>query len=300
MSRSRRLLTTLATFVAVCVLAFFVVELTPGDTASARLGTGGDDVAREALRHALGIDGPLFVRLLRWLSHLARFDLGRSLSDGRPVLEKIAERLPTSLLLAVVALSLAWAIALPLAIERARRSRADSASTVELVLVALSYSVPLPALALAMVACGAGYGATVGGVLAAAACLLPLLVPRIYAHCTGALAEALAADDARTLRAVGASPSRVVRVALRSTALRLVTLVSLQLPALLSGVVLVEGIFGLPGLGTLAFDALAARDHSVQLGLVIVGAAITLGCALIVDLIAPRLDPRLAATGSRR
>lgn len=296
MSRSRRVLTALATFAAVCVIAFFVVELTPGDITTARFGTGGNAVARESLRRALGIDAPLFVRLFRWLGHLMRFDLGNSLSDGEPVLRKILERLPMSLLLAVMSLALAWAIALPLAMRRAQRGRSEAAGTIELALVALAYAMPLPALALIMLACGAGYGATLGGVLAAAVCLLPLLVPRIYAHCVRALDDALAGDDARTLRAVGASPSRVAQLALRSSALRLLTLVSLQLPALLSGVVLVEGIFGIPGLGTLAFDALASRDHSVQLGLLIVGAAITIGCALIVDLVAPRLDPRLGAT----
>jgi len=129
--------------------------------------------------------------------------------------------------------------------------------------------------------------------VAAALSLSPLLVPRVYAQSVRALDEALRGDDTRTLRAVGAAPARVARAALRSSALRLITLVSLQLPALLSGAVLVEAIFGLPGLGLLAFDALASRDQPVLLGLVIVGAAMSIGAAALVDLAAPRLDPRL-------
>ena len=292
MSRTRRLLLVPVTMLVVALLTFCLLELVPGDPAATRLGATSSEAARAALRAALGLQGGALARLLRYLSHLARFDLGRSLVDGRAVRDKIFERLPITFALALVSSALAWTIALPLALRRAGRGAAGRFEFVDL-LFGLIYAVPVPALAIALLALGAPYGASTSTVAVAALCLSPLLVPRVYSQALRALDEALRSDEARTLRSVGASPRRVARAALRSAALRLVTLASLQLPALLSGAVLVEAIFGLPGLGLLAFDALAGRDQPVLLGLVIVGAALSIGTAALVDLAAPLLDPRL-------
>lgn len=278
----KRILGAAVSFTLVGVLTFVLLELVPGDVSAQRLGATSSDAARASLREALGLTGSASTRGLRYLSHVARLDLGRSLVDGRDVRAKIAERLPSTALLAIVALLVTWAMALPLALRRRR-----------LLVLTLAYALPVPAVALGLLQLGAPYGASFGALVCAALALQPLLVPRTHGQLARALDEALGSDALRTLRAAGASPSRLLRAALRTHALRLVTLVALQLPALLSGVVLVESIFGVPGLGLLAFDALAARDVPTLLGLVLVGAAITIGCTLAVDLVAPRLDPRL-------
>ena len=279
----KRVLGAMSSFVLVGVITFALLELVPGDVTAQRLGVGSSAAARASLREALGLSGPATTRGLRYLAHVARFDLGRSLVDGRDVREKIAERLSGSALLAAVTVLLTWCIALPLALWRRK-----------LFGLTLVYALPVPTLCLGLLALGAPYGASAGALLCAALTLLPLTVPRTHAQIARALDEAWRSDALRTLRAAGASHPRLVRAALRTHALRLVTLVALQLPALLSGVVLVESIFGLPGLGLLAFDALAARDVPTLLGLVLVGAAISIGCTLAVDLVASRLDPRLA------
>lgn len=279
----KRVLGAVASFVLVGVMTFALLELVPGDVSAQRLGVGSSAAARASLREALGLSGPVAARGLRYLAHIARFDLGRSLVDGREVREKIAERLPASVLLAVVTLLLTWCVALPLAVWRRK-----------LLVLTLVYAIPLPTLCLGLLTLGAPYGASTGALVCAALALLPLTVPRTHAQVARALDEAWRSDALLTLRAAGAPPGRLLRAALRTHALRLVTLVALQFPALLSGVVLVESIFGLPGLGLLAFDALAARDVPTLLGLVLVGAAITIGCTLGVDLVAARLDPRLA------
>jgi len=191
----------------------------------------------------------------------------------------IGERLPRSLAVALSSLALAWAIAFVLA--RARLS----------IVMSLLYAAPLPSIVLGLLALGAPYGP--GATLFAALCLQPLLVPGVHAQLRRVLDEAATDHAMRTLRMAGARPSQLERAALRLHALRLVTLAALQLPALLSGVVLVEALLGLPGLGLLAFDALANRDQPLLLGLVLVGACVTVGCNLAVDLLAPRLDPRL-------
>jgi peptide/nickel transport system permease protein len=294
-SRGRRILVAFVTLVAVSLIGFLVVELAPGDPAAMMVGLHGAETARQAVAEALGLHGGLVERAVRWLLDLVRLDLGRSFVDGRAVRDKIFERLPTTCMLALFALALAWGAALPAALWRARRGGRSPLDP----LIAAAYALPVPALALACLAAGAPYGASLGAELVAAACLLPLLLPRVYAHISRALDDALAGDELRTLRAVGASRARVIRVALRGKVLRLLTLLSVQLPALLSGAVLVEAVFGVPGLGLLAVDALAARDYPVQLGLLVVGSAITIGSTLLVDLVAPLLDPRLAP-GPRR
>jgi peptide/nickel transport system permease protein len=200
-----------------------------------------------------------------------------------------------TLAVALLALDFAWGLALPMAAWRTRRGRVDVAGLT----LSILYAVPVPALAVAVLAAGAPFGPSLGAATAAAACLSPLLLPRVYAHVARALDDALDDDALRTLRAAGAGRSRVLRAALHVQSLRLLTLVSVQLPALLSGAVLVEAVFGVPGLGLLAVDALAARDYPVQLGLVVMGAAITLTCTLLVDLVAPTIDPRLADGAER-
>jgi peptide/nickel transport system permease protein len=295
MSRGRRVLAALAAIVLVVTIAFFVIELAPGDAAATQLGVRGSEAERTALRTALGLDGGIFARFFQYLAHALRGDLGRSYADGRPVLAKIGERLPLSFALACIALALTWLIAIPLSLLRARNTRRALD-----VIFAFAYALPLPAVALALVAMGAPYGASVGSLVLAASCLLPLLVPRTYAELARALDETLAGDELRTLRAIGAAPAHVLRAALRGQALRLVTLASLQLPVLLSGAAIVEAVFGVPGIGLLAFDALAGRDHPVQLGLVLVSGVIVVVVNLAVDLAAPLFDPRLRVTAERR
>lgn len=273
------------------MLAFLLLELVPGDAVSTQLGLRGSGADREALRVALHLQGSLLERLGAFLAHLLVFDLGRSLVDGRPVLTKIAERVPMSALVAVSALGLSWGIAVPLALWRRRG--------LITVLLGVLYAVPVPAVAMGMLSAGASYGPSLTSVLAATLCLLPWLLPRIHGQVARGLDEALAADAMQTLRATGASSARLARAALRVQALRLVTLLAAQLPGLLSGVVLVEAIFGIPGLGLLAFDGLAARDQPVLLGLVMFGALTTLVATTFVDLVAPALDPRLSVSAER-
>ena len=275
----RRLLAAFVSLVLVGAITFALTEATAGDVTAVRLGATSTRASRDALRAALGLEGSALHRAAQYAAHLAELDLGRSLVDGRSVRAAIGERLPRSLAVATASLALAWALALLLA--RARLSIA----------MALLYAAPLPSIVLALLALGAPYGP--GATLFAALCLQPLLLPRVHAHVRRALDDAAGDDALRTLRMAGAMPAQVERAALRLHALRLVTLAALQLPGLLSGVVLVEALLGLPGLGLLAFDALANRDQPLLLGLVLVGAMVTIGCNLVVDLIAPYLDPRL-------
>ncbi len=291
MKRWGRVVLAPLTWLSVGVIAFALLELVPGDVVGTQLGLRGNAADREALRAALQLQGGVLQRLVTFLAHLGVLDFGRSLVDGRSVLAKVGERVPTSALVGLSALALSWCLAVPLALW-CRRGAITG-------LMAALYAVPVPALAMTMLAVGAPYGLSLGSVVAAAVCLLPWLLPRIHAHVARALEESLATDSMQALRAAGASQARITRAALRVQALRLLTLLGAQVPALLSGVVLVEAIFGIPGLGLLATDALAARDQPVLLGLVLFGALLTIVSSALVDLAAPWLDPRLRSLSER-
>ena len=279
------------TWLSVGVIVFALLELVPGDAVGVELGLRGTAADREALRAALHLQGGPLQRLVTFLLHLGVLDFGRSLVDGRSVLGKIGERVPTSALVGMSALALSWSLAVPLALWRRRGAITW--------LMAALYAVPVPALAMTLLAIGAPYGLSLGSILAAAICLLPWLLPRIHAQVARGLDESLATDAMQALRATGASPARIARAALRVQAFRLLTLLGAQVPALLSGVVLVEAIFGIPGLGLLATDALAARDRPVLLGLALFGALLTIVTSALVDVAAPWLDPRLRSLPER-
>ncbi len=157
----------------------------------------------------------------------------------------------------------------------------------------LGYGVPAAAVALLLLRLGAPYGRGLGPLCAAAACLAAghsLGLAQVH---RAALLEELGRDYVTTARAKGAGPARAYAHALANALIPLVTLLSLDLPALLSGSVLVEAVFGVPGLGLLGFDAVLTRDYPVLLGLTSLGALVTLLCLLFGDLLSAAIDPRL-------
>ncbi len=289
---SRALLARAATLIGITVATFLLLELAPGDPADLRLGRGSNAAAVTALRAELGLGDTAPVRYLRWLGHSLSFDFGRSFVDGRPVRNKLAEALPTTLLLGALAALFGWGLGVPLgcalALARERNRRLAE------VALSLAYALPTASLALILLRGGAPFGDRAPTILVAALALAVPLCVRIGRHQTRALTAALASDWARTARALGASRVRVlVRHALRHALLPTVTLLTSELPALLSGSVLVEQIFGLRGLGTLGLDAVFARDYPVLLGLGTLGALLTFAGTALGDVLVRRLDPRL-------
>jgi len=282
----------LVTLVGITVATFLLLELAPGDPADLRLGRGSNVAAVAALRVELGLGDKAPVRYLHWLEHSLRFDFGHSFVDGRPVRVKLAEALPTTLWLGGLAALFGWGLGVPLgcalALARARHRRVAE------VVLSLAYALPTASLALVLLRAGAPFGDRAPAIVTGALCLAVPLWVRIGRHQTAALGTALASDWARTARAIGASRSRVlVRHALRHALLPTVTLLTSELPVLLSGSLLIEQIFGLRGLGLLGIDAVLARDYPVLLGLGTLGAVLTFAGTALGDLLVRRLDPRL-------
>jgi peptide/nickel transport system permease protein len=304
-----RLALVVPTLVGILLVTFVLVHLAPGDPALARAGDGRGVTAESlaAFRRDAGLDRPLGERLLRWTAKAARLDFGRSLVDGRPVRARLGEALPSTLALGALAAALAVLLFVPLGallgvaadggttLPRAARALL---ATVGAGLV-VAWAIPVSAVGLGALALGAPYGRGLGPLLSGAACLALPLGVRLARHQRAALVAALAADHARTARAVGASPLRVAfRHALPLALLPLVTLLGSELPILLSGSVLVEQIFGLRGLGALGLDAVAQRDYPTLLGLAALSALLVLAGTLAADATYRLVDPRLRRAGA--
>ena len=304
----RRLAGLLVTLALASVIVFAVLEVLPGDPARAMLGTNATPDAVEALRERLGLNEPLPARYVAWVAGMVTGDMGASLTYGTGVGTLIAERATVSIPLALAALLLTVLIAVPVGVAAAAR-RGGAVDTGVMALTQLGIAVPnfwlaillvyVFAVSLRVVPAG-GFGGWDDPVAAARTLVLPALslaVPQaaILARVTrSAVVEALGSDFVRTARAKGASVRRVLwRHALRNAALPVVTITGLQFAFLLSGVVIIEQVFSLPGLGRLAFQAIVQNDLPVVRGVVMVLVAAVVLTNFIVDLAYVALDPRL-------
>ncbi|HEY2743531.1 MAG TPA: ABC transporter permease [Polyangia bacterium] len=319
----RRLVTIPIVLIGVTLVTFALVHALPGDAALVQAGTsrGASPESLAAMRKAYDLDRPLPAQYAAWLARSARLDFGDSLVDGRAVRDKIAEALPTSLALALLAVALAFGVAVPLGAAlgwidgRGQAPRhslgagtsprfarlADRRSWARVSSAALYgiYALPVAAVALLVLRAGAPWGArTVVGMLPAAAVLALAETVKLARYQRGALLDALAADYVTTARAKGLGPAGVVAHALRNALLPTITLVGSELPALLSAAVVVEEVFGLHGIGRMAFDAVLTRDVPLLLGITTVGALVTLGAVLAADLAYGLADPRLRGRAS--
>jgi peptide/nickel transport system permease protein len=308
---TKRLAAAAPTFLGITFVAFAIVRAAPGEAVAQgdALLRSGTLAQMHEYRRVMGLDDPFLLGYARWLGHLVRGDLGSSFRDGRPVLSLLAEALPVTLLLSVPALVLGYLLAIPIGILSAARphGRADRALSW---IVFFLYSLPLQWVALLLVVAASGAGLPIQGLrgegVHTAGDLLAHLVLPVLCLTYGSLAvvsrylrssmlEQMGQDYVRTARAKGLSPAAVVlRHALPNSLLSLVTLFGLTLPALASGAVIVERVFGLPGMGKLTFDAVLGRDVPVLMGTVALGGVLTMLGVLVSDLLYTALDPRIS------
>jgi peptide/nickel transport system permease protein len=291
----RRLSLVPLTLIGITLVTFALLHALPGDAATLQAGTarGVSAETLQSMRHQYGLDRPLWAQYGEWLSRSARFDFGDSLADGRPVRDKIAAALPTTLLLALLATVLAFGVAVPLGaalgfFDRRPWARASSAALYAV------YALPGAAVALLVLRAGAPFGArSIVGMLPAAACLALAETVKLARYQRTAVVVELAADYVTAARARGAGPLGVVAHALRNALLPMVTLLGAEVPALLGMSVIVEQVFGLHGIGLMAFDAVLTRDVPLLLALTTVGAVATLAGVLFADVAYGLVDPRL-------
>ncbi|MSQ67942.1 MAG: ABC transporter permease [Gammaproteobacteria bacterium] len=296
-----RLALALVVALGVASLVFALIHLTPGDPVEAMLGESATSVDRAALRTALGLDAPLSAQWWRFVRALADGDLGRSLASQRAVATLIAERLPQTLVLALAAMGVALALALPLGLYSALRAgtRWDLFTSTLAVLGMALPSFVLGPLLMMVFAVQLGWLPVAGGDTPAALVLPALtlglaLAALLTRMVRAAVCEVLSEPYILAARARGLGAARVLwRHALRNAALPVLTVVGLQLGALLGGAVITEMVFGWPGLGQLTIEAIQHRDYPLVQGCVLTVSLGYVGLNLLTDLLYGCLDPRV-------
>ena len=305
----RRLLATIPVVVLVTVMVFLLLHITPGDPVVIMLGEEASPDAVAALRHSLELDRPLPVQYGTWLWRAAHGNLGGSLRTHDPVTALILERYPATLELSALAMILSLCIAMPLGVVSAvhRNSWLDALVTP---LAISGISMPsfwLGILLIWVFSVLLRWFPTVGFVplgvsltdnlhtLTLPVVTLGVALAAIVMRITRAsVLQVLQQDYVRTARAKGVGERVVVlRHALRTALIPVVTVLGLQTGALLGGAVIVETIFALPGIGRLIVDSIFARDFPVVQGAVLVLAVSFIAVNLVVDLMYARLDPRV-------
>ncbi|WP_395453775.1 ABC transporter permease (plasmid) [Azospirillum melinis] len=314
----RRLVQALPMAFAIVLLNFLLLKLTPGDLADVIAGESGSATPEfmENLRRLYGLDIPVHLQFVNYIQGILHFDLGYSFRQGMPVGELILERLPATILLSLTAILFALMVGVLLGVvaARSRGSLLDEAISVVstmgfatplfwvgLMLIVL-FSIELRWLPSAgMVTVGADYRGRwdewldIGRHLVLPAVTLSLFFLSIYVRITrSAMLEVYGLDFVRTARAKGLTEARVViRHVLRNALLPIVTVTGLQLGAIFGGTVVVETVFGWPGLGRLAQEAVFSRDVNLLLGIFLCSSFIVIVVNLAVDLLYAALDPRV-------
>lgn len=315
----RRLVSSIPVLLIVIVGAFFLLELAPGDAADAYLLSigGGDPALVQALRQSYGLEGSTLSRLWLYLTSLARFDLGWSVTFNWPIAGLIAERLPNTLWLMVGAVGLSFTAGSLLGIVAGSkpgswRDRLLSTGSLALyavpsfwlglVLIVL-FSVQLrwfPTSGIETIASGKEGLARARDIawhLALPVAALGLIYLALFLRMMRAgMAEAWRQDYALAARARGIGPARIAVFHIaRNALLPLVTMLGLHAASMLGGSVVIESVFAIPGFGRLAQEAVAGRDAPLLTGIILVSAVLVILVNLAVDMAYAFLDPRVGA-----
>ena len=310
----KRFATFVATLLTASVLVFAVQGLLPGDAAQVMLGESATPEAVAALSHKLGLDRPASVRYGHWIEGFATGDLGTSVSYDVPVAGLIAERLAVTAPLALLAMALTTVLALTLGIYAA--SRHNGMGDVGVMgLSQLGIAIPnfwfaillilVFAVKLRWFSAGGFPGWDEGAWPALKALILPAIAlavvqAAILARITrSAVLDVLREDFVRTARAKGLSRRQVLwRHVLRNAFVPVLTVMGLQFASLLTGTIVVENVFSLPGLGRLIFQAISNRDFPVVQTVVMLLAAAVIAINFVVDVLYVVIDPRLKIAGA--
>ena len=309
---ARRLLATIPVLFLVTVGVFMLIHLVPGDPVDVMLGENQDPVARQALRHDLGLDQPLYVQYASWLMRVAQGDLGRSVRTHQTVLENVSQRIRPTLELAIYAMVISTLVAVPLGILTAthRNSALDSFGTsfalfgicmpnfVLALLLIFIFGVSLHWLPIASYT--DPFENPLAGIksLTLPAITLGLALAAVVTRTLrSSLLETLSEEYIKTARAKGLDANAVVlRHALKNALIPVVTVIGLQFGTLIGGAVITEYVFAIPGVGRLVVDSVFARDYPLVQGVVLLICFGFIVSNLIVDILYGWLDPRIRSS----
>jgi peptide/nickel transport system permease protein len=304
-----RLLGAIPMLFLMSLVVFAIVYMIPGDPIDAMLGQDAERSAREALRHELGLDRPLWRQYVGWIGRVAHGDLGRSIRAQQPVRDLIAEKLPATLLLTSSAAVIALLIAFPAGVVAAVK-RNTLVDLLAMIGALLGVSIPsfwsgimlimIFALTLGWLP-AIGYARITSDPLGALRYLIlpaltlgSVMAGSVTRQVRAQLLQELGRDYVRTARSKGLREAGVVvRHALRNSLIPAVTVLGVQFSVLLGGAVITEQIFAWPGVGQLAVNAIVNRDYPVLQGVILTVALLVTLVNLAVDTLYVVLDPRL-------
>lgn len=316
---SKRLLMMIPLLLGITLISFVVIHLAPGEPTDLQtdLNPQASVEAKERLRAQYDLDKPLHVQYGKWLSRLVRFDFGDSFSqDHRPVVDKIVERMPITILINVLSIGLILLVAVPIGILSAvrRNSLFDQGTTV---FVFLGFATPSFWLALLLMDfLGVRLGLfPIAGIKSLGHDYLSFggrvwdqihhLILPVFVSAFGGLAgfsrymrstmlDVIRQDYILTARAKGLSERAVIyKHALRNALLPVITILGLSVPGLIGGSVIFETIFAIPGMGKLFYDGVLMRDYPLIMGILVIGACLTLVGNLFADIGYAIADPRI-------
>ena len=320
----RRLLLLVPTLIGITLLTFLLIRLAPGNAALLK-GGGGENGGRamtaeqrETVIKLYDLDKPAHVAYALWIWKVFHGNLGDSFVDHRPVTQKISERLPLTISLTGTSLILSYLVAIPLGVVAAIKRGQTVDRTISFVVFVL-YSIPSFAAALLLILFVAGgdylnllpmYGINsinasemsdgawlldrIRHMILPVICLTYASLASISRYARVSMLEVLGQDFIRTARAKGLAERVVIlRHALRNALIPIITIFTLELPVLISGAIILEEIFSLPGMGQLVFQSLESRDIPVIMGCTTLAAVITLLSYLLADILYVAVDPRI-------
>jgi peptide/nickel transport system permease protein len=305
----RRLLSTVLVLVIVGVFVFLLLHLSPGDPAAIIAGDNATSDQIDAIRRKLGLEDPLPVQFLRWAGHVLTGDLGVSIFSNEPVLKLVGQRLEPTISLALTTLVIAVTLAVTFGVIAAWKA-GSLIDRLLMVLSVIGFSVPGFVIGYVLIYTFAiwlqwlpvqGYTPIAEGFtpwlrnLVLPSVTLGLAYMALIARITRAtMLEVLEEDYIRTANAKGAATMAVlIRHGLRNAGVPIVTIVGIGVALLISGVVITETVFNIPGVGRLVVDAITKRDYPIIQGTILLIAAVYAIINLLVDLSYVILDPRI-------
>ena len=301
----QRLLGALFVILGVVSIVFLLIHMIPGDPVEIMLGESASTTDREALRVALGLNQPLWVQFQHYRTGLLQFDMGNSIHFRRPVSDLLLERLPATGLLAAMTLLITLVLALPLGIIAAvRRDTVWDSGAMTFSMLGVSipnfWLGPILILVFSLwlgwfpVSGRNGFGSVVLPALTLSTGLIAVLSRMVRSS----MLEVLGEDYMRTARAKGLPSQRVIlHHGLRNALLPVITLLGLQLGALLAGAVITETVFSWPGVGLLTIESIQSRDYPVVQACVLLISVTYVLVNLLTDLAYAWIDPRIRLGG---
>jgi peptide/nickel transport system permease protein len=305
----RRVLASVPVMGVVALFVFLLLRLTPGDPAAILAGDNATPEQLDRIRTSLGLNQPLYVQFVAWINQLLHGDLGVSLISHVPVLKMIGQRVEPSLSVALATIILAIVVAVPLGVVAAWK-HGTWIDRFVMGLSVLGFSVPVFVIGYVLIevfaidlrwvpvqgfkSITAGFGPFFERIILPTCTLSFIYIALIARMTRAAMLDVLGEDYVRTARAKGVNEVAVLlRHGLRNAAVPVITVIGSGFALLISGVVVTESVFNLPGIGRLTVDAVLARDYPVIQGMILLTSFIYLAVNLAIDLAYSLLDPRI-------